>query len=655
MLQICPRIPNQQFDELPSEEAILTFLRELGHSVPNDEDDVYTEATPLARKVPVVDYAIHTENNKPYIKIIRADGTHQLFLSFLSLLRNFDQEDLEMLWELVKERFASSKPKNFSDDFLLTTLTYMFEKPNVEDQVYKSQRSMILLVERRYPLTRFTLDQMLNNVRLEVEEESEVSLELLRFVVAAAKLPILNPNEFDLWKMKIEQYFLMIDYSLWKARGTLLMALPDKHQLKFNIHKDAKSLMEAIEKRFGVNKEIKKVQKNLLKQQYENFSGTSSESLDQIHDRLRKLISQFEILGETISQEDINLKFLRSLPSEWKTHTLIWRNKVDLEEKSLDDLFNNLKIYKAEVNGSSYYSQNTQNIAFVSSNNTDSINESATTASISALNISAASSKAKVSTLPNVYSISDVVIYSFFAKEMDLKWQMAILTIRARRFLKRTRRNLGANGTDTIGFDMSKAECYNCHRRGHFSRECKSPRDNRNKETAKRTVPVEAHQVLQDQIMRQVFDYEELHSHESDNRVPKNPKNDRYNTGEGYHVVPPPYTRALLPHKPYLVFTYDPNASESVANAINVESSTNNPSKDMSKTHRPTAPIIEDWISNSDDETEIESVPKQREPSFVTSTEHVKSSRESVKKVEHPKQVANLRTNNQKSRGHKKN
>nr|GEY53762.1 hypothetical protein [Tanacetum cinerariifolium] len=117
--------------------------------------------------------------------------------------------NLEVLWELVKERFASSKPKNFSDDFLLTTLTYMFEKPDVQAQVWKNQRKvhglakvkswrllesygvyiitftstqMILLVERRYPLSRFTLDQMPNNVRLEVEEESEVSLELLRFL-----------------------------------------------------------------------------------------------------------------------------------------------------------------------------------------------------------------------------------------------------------------------------------------------------------------------------------------------------------------------------------------------------------------------------------------------------------------------------------------
>nr|GEY89103.1 hypothetical protein [Tanacetum cinerariifolium] len=177
--------------------------------VPNDENDVYTEDTPLALKVPVVDYQIHTENNKPHYKIIRADGTHQLFLSFISLLRNFNREDLEMLWQIVQERFASSKPKNFSDDFLLTTRKAMFEKPDVEAHIWKNERDsygfakvkswkllescgvyiitfttthMILLVERRYPLTRFTLDQMLNNVRLEVKEESKVSLELLRFV-----------------------------------------------------------------------------------------------------------------------------------------------------------------------------------------------------------------------------------------------------------------------------------------------------------------------------------------------------------------------------------------------------------------------------------------------------------------------------------------
>nr|GEY13201.1 ribonuclease H-like domain-containing protein [Tanacetum cinerariifolium] len=96
-----------------------------------------------------------------------------------------------------------------------------------------------------------------------------------------------------------------------KARGTLLVALPNEHQLKFNSYKTAKSIMEAIEKRFGGNKESKKVQKTLLKQQYEKFNGTSSEGLDQIYDRLQKLTSQLEIHEETISQKDLNMKLLR--------------------------------------------------------------------------------------------------------------------------------------------------------------------------------------------------------------------------------------------------------------------------------------------------------------------------------------------------------
>nr|GEW21742.1 hypothetical protein [Tanacetum cinerariifolium] len=140
--------------------------------VANDDDDVYTEATPLASKVPVVDYQIHHENNKPYYKIIRADGTHKLFLSFITLLKNFHRDDLETLWKIVKERFETTYPENFSDDFLLNIFKIMFEKPNVE-------ANMFLLVEKKYPLTHFTLQQMLDNVRLEVEEESEMSLELL--------------------------------------------------------------------------------------------------------------------------------------------------------------------------------------------------------------------------------------------------------------------------------------------------------------------------------------------------------------------------------------------------------------------------------------------------------------------------------------------
>nr|GFA86909.1 hypothetical protein [Tanacetum cinerariifolium] len=103
--------------------------------VPNEDDDVYNKATPLTRKVPAVDYDIIEMNNKPYYKITRANGTHQLYISFLTLLRNFDREDLEALWSLVKKRFSTAKPKNFSDDFLLTTLGAMFEKPDAHTQI----------------------------------------------------------------------------------------------------------------------------------------------------------------------------------------------------------------------------------------------------------------------------------------------------------------------------------------------------------------------------------------------------------------------------------------------------------------------------------------------------------------------------------------
>ncbi|GKC39131.1 putative ribonuclease H protein, partial [Tanacetum coccineum] len=198
--------------------------------------------------------------------------------------------------------------------------------------------------------------------------------------------------------------------------------------------------------------------------------------------------------SEDTSQEDMNLKFLRSLPSEWKTHTLIWRNKPDLDTLRMDDLYNNMKIYETEVKGSSSSNQNSQNVAFVSSNNSGSSNQ------------------AYGSNSANTDSMSDAVIYSFFAnqsnslqlndedlqqiyaddlEEMDLKWQMAMLTMRAKRFLNKTGRKINANGSETIGFNNSKVECYKCHKRGHFARECRAPRENRNSEPVRRNVTVE--------------------------------------------------------------------------------------------------------------------------------------------------------------------
>ncbi|GJW22739.1 retrovirus-related pol polyprotein from transposon TNT 1-94 [Tanacetum coccineum] len=124
-----------------------------------------------------------------------------------------------------------------------------------------------------------------------------------------------------------------------KARSTLLIVLPNEHQLKFNSYKDTKTLMQDIKNRFGGNTTIKKTQKNLLKQQYENFVASSTEVIEQTYERPQKLISQLEMHGEVIPQEDINQKFLRSLSQEWTMHTIMWRNTPEIETLSFDDLF----------------------------------------------------------------------------------------------------------------------------------------------------------------------------------------------------------------------------------------------------------------------------------------------------------------------------
>ncbi|GJR82024.1 putative ribonuclease H-like domain-containing protein [Tanacetum coccineum] len=469
-------------------------------------------------------------------------------------------------------------------------------------------------------------------------------------VVAAAKLPVLNPGEFELWKMRIEQYFLMTDYALWgvilngdsllltrivdgvetsvhpataeqklarknelKARGTLLMSLPNEHQLKLNTYKSVKTLMEAIEKRFG--------------------------GLDQIYDRLQKLISQLEIHGETISQEDVNLKLLRSLPSEWKTHTLIWRNKPDLEDLSMNDLYNNLKIYEPEVMGSSSTNQNTQNIAFVSSNITSNTNEAVKTAH----GVSAANSKNNASTLPNVDSLSDAMIYFFFTNGMDLKWQMTILTMRARRFLKKRGRNLGVNRTDTIGFDKTKCDGFGYDwsdqaeegpTKFALMAYTSSSSSSSNTESLERNLKkLKKRDDLKltlekfknsSKNLSKLLDIQVSDKFKTgvgdDSQVFDSQMNDKYKSGEGYHVVPPFYTGNFMPPKPDLV----------LAATSEVKTSESKP-KSVSE------PLIEDWISDSENENEIEFKSRQRKLSnakvkFVKSNEHVKSSRESVKK-----------------------
>ncbi|GJV89928.1 ribonuclease H-like domain-containing protein [Tanacetum coccineum] len=294
-------------------------------------------------------------------------------------------------------------------------------------------------------------------------------------MVAASKVSMLKPGEFEIWRMRIEQYIQMISAPKTtvvegvekvippttieekaqkrlevKARSTLMMGIPNEHQLKFNSIKDAKSLLEAIEKRFGDNAATKKTQRNLLKQQYENFSAPSSETLDQTFDRLQKLVSQLEILGEKLSQEDVNQKLTSSTNGAVNTAhgvTTASTQATAVNSTTIDNLSDDVicAFFASQLNSPQLDNEDWQQI------NADDL------------------------------------------KEIDLRWQMAMLTMRARRFLKKTERKLTVNGTETIGFDKSKVECYNCHKKGHFARECRAPRnqENRNRESTRRSVPVE--------------------------------------------------------------------------------------------------------------------------------------------------------------------
>ncbi|GJX81831.1 putative ribonuclease H-like domain-containing protein [Tanacetum coccineum] len=411
--------------------------------------------------------------------------------------------------------------------------------------------------------------------------------------------------------MRMEQYLQCIDYTLWeiiengyapivtkivegketvipptiveekaqrraelKAISTLLMALPNEHQLKFNTYKDAKSLMQAIKNRFGV--------------------------IEQTYERLQKLISQLEMHGEVIPQEDINQKFLRSLSQEWTMHTIVWRNKLEIETLSLDDLFNNLKAYKSEVKGTSSSTTNSHNVAFLSPSSTNSAKRAVNTTQD--VNTASTQGAADSSTIDE--KLSDDMIYSFFGSQPSIP--------------QLDNEDLQQIDNDAleeidlrIGFDKSKVECFNCHKKGHFARECRAPRnqDNRNREPTRRTVPVE--KTTSNALVSQCDDF----GYDWSDQAKEGPTNfalmayssaslsfinteimDKCKTRLGYNAVPPPYTGNFMPPKPVLVYpSLDDfvDVNESVSESV-VEKPTVKTNKPKTARKENRAPIIKD-------------------------------------------------------------
>ncbi|GJS39733.1 retrovirus-related pol polyprotein from transposon TNT 1-94 [Tanacetum coccineum] len=294
------------------------------------------------------------------------------------LLRN--QNHILSLFKYVDDIICGFTSQNLCDDFskimhdefkmsMMGELNFFLglQIKQMEDGIFFNQSKYIKEMSNKFGLedSKPTKTLMSTEIMLTKDDEADF-MDSSKYrdmdqdsahMVAASKVPMLKPGEYEIWRMRIEQYIQMIDYALWeviengatlpkttivegvmtempittaeekaqrrlevKARSTLMMGIPNEHQLKFKSIKDAKKLLEAVEKRF--------------------------EMLDQTFDRLQKLVSQLELLDEKISQEDVNQKLLRSLSPEWNTHAVVWRNKADLDTMSMDDLYNNLKVYE---------------------------------------------------------------------------------------------------------------------------------------------------------------------------------------------------------------------------------------------------------------------------------------------------------------------
>ncbi|GJY27435.1 putative ribonuclease H-like domain-containing protein [Tanacetum coccineum] len=346
--------------------------------------------------------------------------------------------------------------------------------------------------------------------------------------ISNIKLPILKMEEYDIWAMEMEHYLECIDNEVWKviqngnskkriltgkdgivrvlspvtaaeiqavekerkAKNILLMAIPKEHMRRFHGMDDAKEIWEAIRTRFGGNANSKKMQKAVFKQQFEAFKISNSEGLEKGYDRFQQLLSQLEAHGAEVSTEDANHKFLRSLPPAWSNLAMTMRTNPEIDTLSIDDLYNNLRVFEQEIQGASKTSSSAQNVAFVSQSKSSTNKvKSGFSGAYNTYTPSTSSTNIPKKVLAG---FADEVIYSLFAKqsedwdllhedleqiddvdieEMDINWQIAMIAIRMKKFYKKTGRRVRVDGKTPIGFDKKKLECFNCYNTGHFARE----------------------------------------------------------------------------------------------------------------------------------------------------------------------------------------
>ncbi|GJZ78417.1 hypothetical protein Tco_0643254 [Tanacetum coccineum] len=273
--------------------------------------------------------------------------------------------------------------------------------------------------------------------------------------ISNIKLPILKKEEYDIWAMEMEHYLEYIDNDVWKvihngnskkristgkdgvvrilppasaaeinavekerkARTILLMAKPKEHLRRFHRMDDAKEIWEAIRTRFGGNKNSKKMQKAVLKQQFEAFTISSSEGLEKGYDMFQQLLSQLEAHGAEVSTEDANHKFLKSLPPAWSNLAMTMRTKPDVDTLSIDDLYNNLRVFEQELTSTSKSSASAQNVAFVS--HSKSSTNKVKSGHTGAYSTYTPTSSNNIQEREVPAGFADEVIYSLFAKQSE--------------------------------------------------------------------------------------------------------------------------------------------------------------------------------------------------------------------------------------------